>query len=171
MKESAGAVPVAGAVVRGEGDRYDRADSEHAVDGPRPVYDSADTQHRHLWRVDHRQNGVDPQLAEVGDSYRRVAHFLSGQPPGPGSTDKVAQGSHQPVEVEQLRITDRGRDETAVPKGYGHAQMHLLDRLELALHPMPVQVADLDGGQRDGPQEQGGGQYSARRWPVSVAVT
>jgi hypothetical protein len=171
VKESAGAVPVAGAVVRGEGDRHDWADSEHAANGPRPVYDSADTQHRHLWRIDHRQNGVDPQLAEIGDSDRRVAHFLSGQPSGPGSTDKVAQGSHQLVEVVVLRITDRGRDETAVPKGYGHAEMHLLARPKPALHPMPVQVADLDGGQRDSPQEQGGGQYSARRWPVSVAVT
>ena len=153
MQEPAGAVPVTGSVVRGESDRYDRADSEHAVNGPWPINHSPDTDHRHLWRIDHRQNGVDAQLAKVGNGYRRVAHCLSGQPPGPGTTDKVTQGSHQTVEVEKLGITDRGRDETAVPKGYGHAEMHPLDRLELAPHPMPVQVADLDGGQRDRPQE------------------
>ena len=163
-------MPVAGAVVRGEADRHDRADGEHAVYGPRPVYHAAEAHHRHLWRVDHRQDGVDAELAEIGDCDRRVGHLLSGQPPGPGATDKVAQGRHQLVEIESLRIPDGGRDETAVPQGYRHAEMHSVDRLESTLHPVPVEVADLGRGHRDGSQEQRGRQHSPRRRAVAVAV-
>ena len=101
------------AVVAGERDVHHRRDVDLAVDDDGRRLHGADGQDRHLRRVEHGDELVDAEHAEVRDRERAAAHVLPRQLAVAGTADELGARARDLLHAAPVGVANHGNDEPA----------------------------------------------------------
>jgi hypothetical protein len=120
--------------------------------------DAAETDQRDLRRIDHAVDALGALVAEVRHGERGVAEFGAAQHARPRARDEFGELAHHCAHVLGVRVAQRGRDEPALTQRDADTEVNARGRPQHAVHEEAVHFGRLARGERDGAEQQRGGQ-------------
>src|SRR5438093_5838544 len=92
----------------------ERPRHDAAVDGPRPLDDLAEPDHRRLRGIDDPEYGLHALLSDARHRDRRVGKLRTPDSTASRPLHQVAKPPHEVVEASPVRVVERGSHEASL---------------------------------------------------------